>query len=118
LQSAAWTYSILPYLEQHSAFFRGDQAIVVKPCLCPSRGRSMPQAVPGDDPVFTGIWYANVGGTNPWGKTDYAGNWYGLVNRGTPDGSPLTGLPRQGGEGCAQPSEPAAGRPRRRLSSW
>jgi prepilin-type N-terminal cleavage/methylation domain-containing protein/prepilin-type processing-associated H-X9-DG protein len=92
-QTGAWTYAILPYLEQQNAVTHDDQSVVVKTYLCPSRGRNQPQVVPAVDPIYPGVWYSTVGGRNPWGKTDYAGNWYVLVNRTWAGGCPLIGPP-------------------------
>jgi prepilin-type N-terminal cleavage/methylation domain-containing protein/prepilin-type processing-associated H-X9-DG protein len=92
-QTGAWTYSILPYLEQQNVVIHDDQAAVVKTYLCPTRGRNGPQAVPDKDPVYTWAWYTTVGGRNPWGKTDYACNWYLIVNRWWAGGCPLIGPP-------------------------
>jgi prepilin-type N-terminal cleavage/methylation domain-containing protein/prepilin-type processing-associated H-X9-DG protein len=92
-QTGAWTYSILPYLEQQNAVSRDDQSVVVKTYLCPSRGRNQPQEVPAVDPLYPGVWYTSVGNRNPWGKTDYAGNMYVLVNRWRAGGCPFVGPP-------------------------
>jgi prepilin-type N-terminal cleavage/methylation domain-containing protein len=92
-QPAAWTYSILPYLEQQNSVADDDQTVVVKNYLCPSRGRDLPQAVPAVDPLYPWVWYTSVGNRNPWGKTDYAGNMYVLVNRWWAGDCPLIGPP-------------------------
>ena len=93
-QPGCWAYSILPYLEQQNAVTGNDQGIAVRVFLCPSRGRNQPQTLPGTiDPITPSITYTNVGGKNPWCKTDYAGNWYVLVNRWWAGGCPLIGPP-------------------------
>jgi prepilin-type N-terminal cleavage/methylation domain-containing protein/prepilin-type processing-associated H-X9-DG protein len=92
-QTGAWTYSLLPYLEQENAVVQDEQAVVVKNYLCPSRGRRQPQAVPATDPIHPGVWYTDVDGRNPWGKTDYVCNWYLIVNRWWAGGCPLIGPP-------------------------
>jgi prepilin-type N-terminal cleavage/methylation domain-containing protein/prepilin-type processing-associated H-X9-DG protein len=92
-QPAAWTYALLPYLEQQNIVIRDDQAAVVKTYLCPGRGRRMPQDVPATDAIYPGVWYTDLTGRNPWAKTDYACNWYVIVNRWWAGGCPLIGPP-------------------------
>jgi prepilin-type N-terminal cleavage/methylation domain-containing protein len=91
-QPGCWAYSILRYLEQQNAVTANDQGVAVNLFLCPSRGRHQPQVVPAVDPI-SGVTYTNRGGRNPWCKTDYAGNWYVLVNRWLAGGCPVVGLP-------------------------
>jgi len=92
-QPGCWAYSILRYVEQQNAVDANDQGVAVKVFLCPSRGRTQPQTVPAIDPITTSVIYTSVGGKNPWCKTDYAGNWYVLVNRWWAGGCPLISLP-------------------------
>jgi prepilin-type N-terminal cleavage/methylation domain-containing protein/prepilin-type processing-associated H-X9-DG protein len=92
-QTGSWAYSILPFVEQQNAVTRDDQSVVVKTYLCPTRGRRMPQDVPAVDPVYPSLWYVNLSGRNPWGKTDYACNWYVIVNRWPAGGAPAVGSP-------------------------
>jgi prepilin-type processing-associated H-X9-DG protein len=92
-QTGAWTYSILPYLEQQNAVTQDDQSVVVNSYLCPSRGRVMPQAVPAVDPLSPWVRYTSAGNRNPWAKTDYAGNLYVLINRWPAGGCPFSGPP-------------------------
>jgi prepilin-type N-terminal cleavage/methylation domain-containing protein/prepilin-type processing-associated H-X9-DG protein len=92
LQTGSWGYSILPYLEQQNAVAANDQGVNAKVFLCPSRGRDQPQVVPEVDPFIPSLIYTS-GGLNPWCKTDYAGNWYVLVNRWWAGGCPLVGFP-------------------------
>jgi prepilin-type N-terminal cleavage/methylation domain-containing protein len=92
-QPGSWAYSILRYVEQQNAMATNDQGIAAKVFLCPSRGRNQPQVVPAVDPITPSVWYTDVGGKNPWCKTDYAGNWYLLVNRWWAGGCPLIGPP-------------------------
>src|SRR5690348_10878940 len=75
-QPGCWAYSILRYLEQQNAVAANDQSVAVMVFLCPSRNREQPQIVPAVDPITPSVTYTNVGGKNPWCKTDYAGNWY------------------------------------------
>ena len=91
-QPGCWGYSILRYLEQQNAVTANDQGVAAKVFLCPSRGRNQPQVVPAVDPITPSVSYTN-GGRNPWCKTDYAGNWYVLVNRWWAGGCPVAGLP-------------------------
>jgi prepilin-type N-terminal cleavage/methylation domain-containing protein len=92
-QPGSWAYAILRYLEQQNAVNANDQGVAVKVFICPSRGRNQPQTVPAVDPITPSVTYTSVGGINPWCKTDYAGNWYVLVNRWWAGGCPLIGLP-------------------------
>jgi prepilin-type N-terminal cleavage/methylation domain-containing protein/prepilin-type processing-associated H-X9-DG protein len=73
LQTGPWSYSVLPYLEQETAYRNRIYAVVVTAYQCPSRGRDNPQTVAEQDPIFPHIHYES-GGINPWGKTDYAAN--------------------------------------------
>jgi prepilin-type N-terminal cleavage/methylation domain-containing protein len=91
-QTGSWCYSILNYVEQGNAVTQNAQGAKVMVFLCPSRGRNQPQVVPAVDPLDPSATYIN-GGLNPWGKTDYAGNWYLLVNRWWAGGCPLIGPP-------------------------
>jgi prepilin-type N-terminal cleavage/methylation domain-containing protein/prepilin-type processing-associated H-X9-DG protein len=91
-QPGSWGYALLPYLEQQNAVTVGDQGIAARVFLCPSRGRTQPQVVPAIDPLVTGLTYTS-GGLNPWCKTDYAGNWYVLIDRWLSGGAPLAGPP-------------------------
>jgi prepilin-type N-terminal cleavage/methylation domain-containing protein len=74
-QTGAWSYTVLPFLEQDNAYKQVAVGTAVKIYMCPSRGRLNPQMCPPTDPgpVFTG-WKYVTGGLNPWGKTDYAAN--------------------------------------------
>lgn len=72
-QAGPWAYSVLPFLEQDSAFRNRVFDVSVPAYLCPSRGRVNPQAAIVVDLVFFGCLY-NAGGVNPWSKTDYAAN--------------------------------------------
>lgn len=90
-QPGCWAYAILPYLEQQNAVTANDQGVAAKVFICPSRGRNQPQIVPAVDPITPSISYTNSG-KNPWCKTDYAGNWYVLVNRWWAGGCPLVGF--------------------------
>jgi prepilin-type N-terminal cleavage/methylation domain-containing protein/prepilin-type processing-associated H-X9-DG protein len=90
-QPACWAYLILPYLEQGNVVAQDDQAARLILFLCPTRGRDQPQPVPAVDPVF-GDTYA-CSGRNPWALTDYAANWFLLVNRWPAGGCPSAGPP-------------------------
>lgn len=92
-QPGCWAYAILRYLEQQNAVAANDQSVAVQVFLCPSRNRDQPQIVPAVDSITPSVTYTSVGGKNPWCKTDYAGNWYVLVNRWWAGGCPLIGLP-------------------------
>jgi type II secretory pathway pseudopilin PulG len=82
-QAGAWTYSLLPFLEQGNAFKDLTYGMNVKAYLCPARGRLNPQAISATDPgpVFTG-WTYFYGGIRLWGKTDYAANLLVIGERG------------------------------------
>jgi prepilin-type N-terminal cleavage/methylation domain-containing protein/prepilin-type processing-associated H-X9-DG protein len=90
-QAGPWAYSILPHLEQEAAFRNRTFSVAVPVYLCPSRGRSNPQVVPAQDPVFEN-WRYESGGVNPWGKTDYAANRH--LSLGNPDNRVQTGAVR------------------------
>ena len=90
-QTGCWAYAALPFLEQQAVVDRDDQAAPVKLLLCPTRGRDQPQAVPAVDPVFATTYVG--GGRNPWAITDYAANWYFIVNRWQAGGCPAVGPP-------------------------
>src|SRR5207248_2479581 len=61
---------------------------------CPTRGRTQPQALPGEaDPYYPGTTYTNLTGREPWCKTDYAVNWYLIQNRWWAGGCPSIGPP-------------------------
>src|SRR5262249_30817603 len=73
-------FSILPYIEQESAFRLRDYSAGGKTLLCPSRGRQQPQAAPNPDPIYNGTISPQTDQWNPegypnrWAKTDYAIN--------------------------------------------
>jgi prepilin-type N-terminal cleavage/methylation domain-containing protein/prepilin-type processing-associated H-X9-DG protein len=90
-QTGCWAYTILPDIEQQADVTTDNQAAGLPLFLCPTRGRSQPQAVPETDPVF-GTPYTS-GGRNPWTLTDYAANWYLIINRWPAGGCPVAGLP-------------------------
>jgi prepilin-type N-terminal cleavage/methylation domain-containing protein len=96
-QTGCWAYSILPFVEQQNAVNLDDQAVPVKTFLCPTRGRDQPQTVPlgGNDPVYPSAFYTVLDGRNPWAITDYAANWYVIVNRWPAGGAPVVGRPRR-----------------------
>ena len=66
-------FSLLPFVEQDSAYKTKAQDVGVKVYMCPARGRVNPQVCPSTDPVLPGTTYVTAG-LNPWGKTDYAVN--------------------------------------------
>ena len=90
-QTGCWAYAVLPFVEQQAVVDQDDQAAPVKVFLCPTRGRDQPQAVPAVDPVFASTYVG--GGLNPWTITDYAANWYLIVNRWQAGGCPAVGPP-------------------------
>jgi prepilin-type N-terminal cleavage/methylation domain-containing protein len=93
-QTGSWGYSLLPFLEQQNAVAANDQGVAAKVFLCPTRRRNQPQVVPAVDPITPPqVTYTNVGGRNPWCKTDYACNWWLLINRWPAGGAPVAGLP-------------------------
>src|SRR5262249_25231636 len=96
-QTGSWAYTILPYLEERTIVNSSDQGAAVPVLVCPSRGRPASQAVPQNDPVFAGVYYIN-GGLNPWSTTDYAANWYLIINRWTAGGCPVAGFPLERGD--------------------
>jgi prepilin-type N-terminal cleavage/methylation domain-containing protein/prepilin-type processing-associated H-X9-DG protein len=91
-QPGSWGYSLLRYLDQTNAVNSNDQGVNARVFLCPSRGRSQPQVAPATDPITPSVAYTFTG-RNPWCKTDYAGNWYLLINRWPAGGAPLAGPP-------------------------
>jgi prepilin-type processing-associated H-X9-DG protein len=91
LQTGCWAYSILPHLEQQNVVAQDDQGAALRMFLCPTRGRMQPQTVPDYDDVFKSTYVS--GGRNPWTLTDYAANWYLIVNRWPAGGCPVAGPP-------------------------
>jgi prepilin-type N-terminal cleavage/methylation domain-containing protein len=91
-QPGSWGYSILRYLEQQNAVSNNNQDVDARVFMCPSRGRMQPQTVPAVDPITPSVTYTS-GGINPWCKTDYAGNWYLIIDRWLAGGAPFAGLP-------------------------
>jgi len=92
-QTGCWAYSILRFLEQQNAVTANDQGVAAKVFMCPSRSRNQPQIVPPVDPLTPSITYTDLSGKNAWCKTDYAGNWYVLINRWRAGGCPVVSLP-------------------------
>jgi prepilin-type N-terminal cleavage/methylation domain-containing protein len=90
-QTGSWAYSALPFVEQQAVVDHDDQAANLNVFLCPTRSRSQPQAVPATDPVFSSVYVS--GGRNPWTITDYAANWFLIVNRWPAGGAPVVGSP-------------------------
>jgi prepilin-type N-terminal cleavage/methylation domain-containing protein len=74
-QTAAWTYSLLPFVEQADAFGQLAFGHNLHVFLCPTRGRLNPQTILDSDPgpVFAGWTYFH-GPIRQWAKTDYAAN--------------------------------------------
>jgi prepilin-type N-terminal cleavage/methylation domain-containing protein len=76
--SAFWC--IMPYMEQDNAQRTRAYGYGVKSYICPSRGRTTPQAAPEPvDPNYDGTYgqrdeFINEGHVNLWCKTDYAIN--------------------------------------------
>jgi prepilin-type processing-associated H-X9-DG protein len=81
-QTGSWAYALLPFMEETSSFTSGNFAAVVTIYMCPSRVRPNPQQVfPGPDSfVWSYNSQASNGPLNPWGKTDYAGNYLLMPN--------------------------------------
>jgi prepilin-type processing-associated H-X9-DG protein len=93
-QTGSWAFAILPYLEQDAAFQESAFGHAVPQYMCPGRGRTNPQVVPSQDPVYPQFLYLNDG-VNPWTKTDYAGNIKivtAKIESNLPTG-PLQGIP-------------------------
>jgi prepilin-type N-terminal cleavage/methylation domain-containing protein/prepilin-type processing-associated H-X9-DG protein len=81
-QTGSWGYALLPYLEEMPSFTSGNYQVAVSVYMCPSRSRPNPQILaPGPDSFG---WSYNAqtasGFMNPWGKTDYAGNYLLMPN--------------------------------------
>jgi prepilin-type N-terminal cleavage/methylation domain-containing protein/prepilin-type processing-associated H-X9-DG protein len=83
-QTGSWAYAILPYMEETNAFKNSDFTVTVSIYGCPSRGRPISQSVPppASPDEFGWIYSAQTtsGNLNPWGKTDYAGNYLLMPN--------------------------------------
>jgi len=91
-QTGSWAYALLPYMEENSAFSAPGQAFgaALPLYLCPSRARNPgSQSVPDADPLWTGWVYTHADNSgralNDWAKTDYAGNYLMMPNRGVGD---------------------------------
>lgn len=80
-QTGSWAYAILPYLEETNAVKSLDYTVAVSVYMCPSRGRPNPQPLSSPD-AFGWSYNAQANGAqlNPWGKTDYAGNYLVMPN--------------------------------------
>jgi prepilin-type processing-associated H-X9-DG protein len=90
-QTGSWAFAIMPYMEENPAFTNRDYTAAVAAYMCPSRSRTNPQTLtPGDS--FNWTYNAQVtggAGMNPWGKTDYAGNYLLMPNLTfLPNGAP------------------------------
>jgi prepilin-type N-terminal cleavage/methylation domain-containing protein/prepilin-type processing-associated H-X9-DG protein len=101
-QTGSWAYSILRYMDQSNVFTNplgnppgNPPAGFSNPLgtyMCPSRGRLNPQNVPLPPNSDAFGWFysssVTIGGNqvvlNPWGKTDYAGNYLVMPNTGSP----------------------------------
>jgi len=72
-QRGSWPYTILPYIEQASAYanVQFDARVPIFPC--PSRRTPDPQTCPSTDPVVADVQYF-TGSDNPYCKTDYSAN--------------------------------------------
>lgn len=68
-QTGSWAYSILPYLEQQSAYQSQAWSTAVRTLICPSRRLATSEKVTLSDEH--GLY---EGGEWKWGRTDYAGN--------------------------------------------
>jgi prepilin-type N-terminal cleavage/methylation domain-containing protein/prepilin-type processing-associated H-X9-DG protein len=87
-QPGSWAYAILPFMEETNSFTNANNySVAVSVLMCPSRARINPQAVPDSDGFFFYTHQDMVANVpmNPWGKTDYAGNYLMMPNRGTTD---------------------------------
>ncbi len=96
-QPGSWAYALLPYLEEGSAFNNVRTSLqgytnAAATYMCPSRHRANPQNVlisPNGPDMFGWFYnsFAIAGGIplDPWGKTDYAGNYLVMPNAGTKD---------------------------------
>ena len=91
-QTGSWAYSVLPFLEQQNAAEQDAQGANLPAFLCPSRGRPGALPVPAVDPVYPDVSYTG-GNRNPWASTDYAANWYLIINRYWAGGCPVAGPP-------------------------
>ncbi len=80
-QTGSWAYALLPYLEETNAVKNLDFTVAVSVYMCPSRARPNPQPLSSPD-AFGWSYNAQANGTqlNPWGKTDYAGNYLIMPN--------------------------------------
>jgi prepilin-type processing-associated H-X9-DG protein len=84
-QTGAWSYSILPFIEQQAVFQDRDWGVGLKLYMCPARRNANPQVCPDEDEYgfyLTGGW--------AWGKIDYAANWLVMQNR--PDCMPISAI--------------------------
>jgi prepilin-type N-terminal cleavage/methylation domain-containing protein/prepilin-type processing-associated H-X9-DG protein len=73
-------FALMPFIEQDNVFTTMSYGTAVKTLMCPTRGRTNPQAAPIPDPIYNGTNSPQIDTWNPDGnvnlfaKTDYAIN--------------------------------------------
>jgi len=74
-QTGSWAFAILPFIDQDDVSKNRDWSAGVKPYVCPSRRTTAPKEAVNDE------YGTYDGGGWKWGKTDYAGNFYVILDR-------------------------------------